>query len=143
MKILILNGPNLNLLGNRDNKHYGDLSLDNLEEIIKKEFPKDKFTFFQSNMEGELIDQIQNSEKKFDALIINPGGYAHSSVAIRDALAEVSIQKIEVHLSHLAKREEFRQNLITATGCDGYISGFKEYSYFAAIYLIEKNYYKQ
>lgn len=143
MKILILNGPNLNLLGNRDNKHYGDLSLDNLEEIIKKEFPKHKFTFFQSNMEGELIDQIQNSDKKFDALIINPGGYAHSSVAIRDALAEVSIQKIEVHLSHLAKREEFRQNLITATGCDGYISGFKEYSYFAAIYLIEKNYYKQ
>jgi len=143
LKILILNGPNLNLLGNRDNKHYGDLSLDNLEEIIKKEFPKDKFTFFQSNMEGELIDQIQNSDKKFDALIINPGGYAHSSVAIRDALAEVSIQKIEVHLSHLAKREEFRQNLITATGCDGYISGFKEYSYFAAIYLIEKNYYKQ
>jgi len=143
LKILILNGPNLNLLGNRDNKHYGDLSLDNLEEIIKKEFPKHKFTFFQSNMEGELIDQIQNSDKKFDALIINPGGYAHSSVAIRDALAEVSIQKIEVHLSHLAKREEFRQNLITATGCDGYISGFKEYSYFAAIYLIEKNYYKQ
>jgi len=143
LKILILNGPNLNLLGNRDNKHYGDLSLDNLEEIIKKEFPKHKFTFFQSNMEGDLIDQIQNSDKKFDALIINPGGYAHSSVAIRDALAEVSIKKIEVHLSHLAKREEFRQNLITATGCDGYISGFKEYSYFAAIYLIEKNYYKQ
>ena len=142
MRILILNGPNLNLLGNRDNQHYGDLSLDKLEEIIKKEFPKHQFTFLQSNMEGELIDQIQNSGKKFDALIINPGGYAHSSVAIRDALAVVSLPKIEVHLSHLAKREEFRQNLITATGCNGYISGFKEYSYFAAIYLIEKNYYK-
>ncbi len=143
MRILILNGPNLNLLGKRDNQHYGDLSLDKLEEILKKEFPNNQFTFFQSNIEGELIDRIQISSEEFDALIINPGGYAHTSVAIRDALAEVSFQKIEVHLSHLAKREDFRQNLVTATGCDGYISGFKEYSYFAAIYLIEKNYYKQ
>lgn len=142
MRILILNGPNLNLLGKRDNQHYGNLSLNNLEEILKKEFPKHQFTFLQSNIEGELIDQIQNSSEEFDALIINPGGYAHTSVAIRDALADVSLQKIEVHLSHLAKRENFRQNLITATGCDGYISGFKEYSYLAAVYLIEKNYYK-
>jgi len=142
LRILILNGPNLNLLGKRDNKHYGNLSLDNLEELLKKEFPKHQFTFFQSNIEGELIDQIQNSAEEFDALVINPGGYAHTSVAIRDALADVSLQKIEVHLSHLAKREDFRQNLITATGCDGYISGFKEYSYIAAVYLIEKNYYK-
>ena len=142
MRILVLNGPNLNLLGKRDNQHYGDLSLDKLEEILKKEFPKHQFTFFQSNIEGELINQIQNSAEEFDALIINPGGYAHTSVAIRDALADVNMQKIEVHLSHLAKREDFRQNLITATGCDGYISGFKEYSYIAAIYLIEKNYYK-
>ena len=142
MRILILNGPNLNLLGKRDNQHYGNLSLNNLEEILKKEFPKHQFTFLQSNIEGELIDQIQNSAEEFDALIINPGGYAHTSVAIRDALADVSLQKIEVHLSHLAKRENFRQNLITATGCDGYISGFEEYSYLAAVYLIEKNYYK-
>ena len=142
MRILILNGPNLNLLGKRDNQYYSNLSLDNLEELIIKEFPKHKFTFFQSNNEGELIDQIQDSAEKFDALIINPGGYAHSSVAIRDALAEVKLIKIEVHLSHLAKREDFRQNLITATGCDGYISGFKEYSYLAGVYLIEKIYYK-
>ena len=142
MRILILNGPNLNLLGKRDNQHYGNLSLDKLAEILKEEFPKHQFTFFQSNIEGELIDQIQLSAKEFDALIINPGGYAHTSVAIRDALAEVSLQKIEVHLSHLAKREDFRQTLITASGCDGYISGFKEYSYIAAVYLIEKNYYK-
>jgi len=142
LKILILNGPNLNLLGKRDNKHYGNLSPEKLEETIKKEFPKHQFTFFQSNVEGALIDQIQNSAEKFDALIINPGGYAHSSVAIRDALEEVSLLKIEVHLSHLAKRDDFRQNLITATGCDGYISGFKEYSYLAAVYLIEKIPYK-
>jgi len=143
LRILILNGPNLNRLGKRDNQHYGDLSLDKLAEILKKEFPKHQFTFFQSNIEGELIDRIQVSGKEFDALIINPGGYAHSSVALRDALAEVSLPKIEVHLSHLVKREDFRQNLITATGCDGYISGFKEYSYLAALYLIENKYYKQ
>ena len=94
-------------------------------------------TFYQSNVEGELINKIQPSAKIFDALIINPGGYSHSSVAIRDALSETALLKIEVHLSNLAKREDFRQNLITATGCDGYISGFKEKSYLAAVYLIE------
>ena len=137
MKILIINGPNLNLLGKRDKNLYGDLSLENLENKIEAKFPQHKFTFYQSNIEGELINQIQSSEKKFNALIINPGGYAHSSVAIRDALAESALSKIEVHLSHLAKREEFRQNLITATGCDGYISGFKENGYYAAVYLLD------
>jgi len=137
LKILILNGPNINLLGKRDKDQYGDFSLDNLEKQIATKFPQHKFTFYQSNVEGELINQIQSSENKFSALIINPGGYAHSSVAIRDALAESGLPKIEVHLSHLANREEFRQNLITATGCDGYISGFKEKSYFAAVYLLE------
>jgi 3-dehydroquinate dehydratase II len=137
LKILVLNGPNLNLLGKRDKNQYGNFSLDDVEKQIKEKFPQHKFTFYQSNIEGELINHIQSSKNKFNALIINPGGYAHSSVAIRDALAESSLPKIEVHLSHLAKREEFRQNLITATGCDGYISGFKEKSYFAAVYLIE------
>jgi 3-dehydroquinate dehydratase-2 len=141
LNILIINGPNLNLLGKRDKQQYGTLSLKSLEKILIKEYPDHNFTFFQSNIEGELINQIQSSEK-FDALIINPGGYAHSSVAIRDALSEASIPKIEVHFSHLARREDFRQRLITATGCDGYISGFKERSYLAAVYLIEKNYNK-
>ena len=137
MKILILNGPNLNLLGKRDKEHYGELSLEKLEKIIIEKFPQHKFKFYQSNLEGELINQIQPSAKKFDALIINPGGYSHSSVAIRDALSEAALPKVEVHLSNLAKREDFRQNLITATGCDGYISGFKEKCYLAAVYLIE------
>ncbi|MCH9028376.1 MAG: 3-dehydroquinate dehydratase [Bacteroidetes bacterium] len=137
MKILILNGPNLNLLGRRDKEHYGELSLEKFEKIITEKFPQHEFTFYQSNVEGELINKIQPSAKNFDALIINPGGYSHSSVAIRDALSETALPKIEVHLSNLAKREDFRQNLITATGCDGYISGFKEKSYLAAVYLIE------
>lgn len=142
MNILVLNGPNLNLLGKRDNQHYGDINLDTIKVELEKEFPKNSFTFFQSNYEGELIEKIQTASQSFDAIIINPGGYAHSSVAIRDALAEISLPKIEVHLSHLAKREDFRQTLITATACDGYISGFKDKSYNAAVYLLETKNYK-
>ena len=138
MKILVLNGPNLNLLGARDEEHYGSLTLQKIEEKLCKEFPKNTFTFFQSNLEGELINQIQKVGKKFNGLIINPGGYAHTSVALRDALAECKVPKVEVHLSHLVNRENFRQNLITASGCDGYISGFKEFGYLAAVFLIEK-----
>lgn len=138
MKILVLNGPNLNLLGRRNEKDYGKLSLGKIGKLLENEFAKVSFSFFQSNIEGELIVQIQNAEKKFAGLIINPGGYAHSSVAIHDALIECKIPRIEVHLSHLAKREEFRQNLVTATGCNGYISGFKEYSYLAGVYLLLK-----
>lgn len=138
MNILVINGPNLNLLGKRDKNHYGEFSLEMLEDYLNKEFPKHEFKFYQSNVEGEIINQIQTAPVKFDSLIINPGGYAHSSVAIRDALDELKIPKIEVHLSHLAKREDYRQNLITATGCDGYISGFREKSYLGAVYILEK-----
>lgn len=138
MKILILNGPNLNLLGARDSNYYGDLTLDKIEIIVKKEFPNIEFEFFQTNYEGELIEKVQNATNNFNGIILNPGGYAHTSVALRDSLAECKLSKIEVHLSHLANRENFRQNLITATACDGYISGFKEKSYLAAVYLIIK-----
>jgi 3-dehydroquinate dehydratase-2 len=138
MKILILNGPNLNLLGSRDSVLYGTLSLKKIEKKIQTEFPAIKFEFFQSNLEGELIEKVQNAGKTFNGIIINPGGYAHTSVALRDALAECSLPKVEVHLSHLVNRENFRQNLITASGCNGYISGFKEYGYLAAVYLVKK-----
>jgi 3-dehydroquinate dehydratase II len=138
MKIIVLNGPNLNLLGKRDANHYGKLSLNKIESVLKKEFPSHKFLFFQSNVEGELINKIQSSEGNFEGLVINPGGYAHTSVAIRDALAECKLPKVEVHLSHLVNRENFRQNLITAGACSGYISGFKENGYLAAVYLLEK-----
>lgn len=142
MNILILNGPNLNLLGKRVKQLYGNLSLRSIKLKLENEFPKNIFTFFQSNIEGELIDKIQTSAEDYDALIINPGGYAHTSVAIKDALAELTIPKIEVHLSHLAKREDYRQTLLTASACDGYISGFKDRSYSAAVYLLEKENYK-
>jgi 3-dehydroquinate dehydratase-2 len=126
------------MLGSRDGNHYGALTLKKIEELIELEFPEIDFEFFQSNLEGELIGKVQNAKKTFDGLIINPGGYAHSSVALRDALAECSIPKVEVHLSHLVNREQFRQNLVTASGCDGYMSGFKENGYLAAVYLIKK-----
>jgi len=138
MKILIINGPNLNLLGKRDKSFYGDLSLEKIESVIKNNFKEFEFEFYQSNVEGEIINKIQSAGKTFNGIVINPGGYAHTSVSIRDALAEVKIPKVEVHLSHLVNRENFRQNLITASGCDGYISGFKVDSYLAGIFLIDR-----
>ena len=138
MKILVINGPNLNMLGARDKQQYGSISLKKIEQLIKNEFPKINFQFFQSNLEGEIITIIQKAAKEFDGIVINPGGFAHTSVAIRDALTDCKIPKIEIHLSHLVKRENFRQNLITAGGCDGYISGFKGNSYLAGIYLLNK-----
>jgi 3-dehydroquinate dehydratase-2 len=137
MKVLVINGPNLNLLGKRDISHYGELSLSKIEKFLKELFADCEFEFFQSNQEGEIINKIQDAEN-FNGLVINPGGYAHTSVAIRDALAELKIPKVEVHLSHLVNRESFRQSLITASGCDGYISGFKENSYAAGVFLVKR-----
>jgi len=138
MKILILNGPNLNMLGNRDVEKYGSLTLKDIEDKIKSEFQSHNFIFFQSNIEGELVSKIQTAVDQFDGIIINPGGYAHTSVAIKDALADCSLPKIEVHLSHLVNREDFRQVLLTASSCDGYVSGFKENSYLSGVYLLER-----
>lgn len=136
MKILILNGPNLNLLGKRKREHYGTNTLAKINNQIRQNFTKHHFEFFQSNLEGELIQKIQEAEKEFNAVIINPGGYSHTSVAIRDALELLTIPKIEVHLSNLAARENFRNTMITASVCDGYISGFKELSYVAAVNIL-------
>ena len=138
MKILVLNGPNLNLLGKRDHEQYGTLSLQDIESLLKKEYSGDYIEFYQSNLEGELINKLQNAKSYFDGIIINPGGYAHTSVAIRDALAECKLPKVEVHLSNLSKREDYRQFYITASACNGYLSGFKENGYLAAVYLIKK-----
>ncbi|MCX6150193.1 MAG: 3-dehydroquinate dehydratase [Ignavibacteriales bacterium] len=138
MKILVLNGPNLNLLGKRDNEQYGNFTLQDIEKLLIKEFSDEYFEFYQSNVEGELINKIQSAESYFDGVIINPGGYAHTSVAIRDALAECKLPKVEVHLSNLSTREQFRQVYITASACNGYLSGFKEQGYLAAVFLLKK-----
>jgi 3-dehydroquinate dehydratase-2 len=138
MKILVLNGPNINRLSNRNTEHYGSMDLDKINELITSRFSTHSFKFFQSNIEGELVSQIHNSDDNYEGLIINPGGYAHTSVSIKDALEICSIPKVEVHLSNLAAREDFRQTLLTASSCDGYISGFKENSYIAAVHILEQ-----
>jgi 3-dehydroquinate dehydratase-2 len=138
MRLLVINGPNLNLLNKRDKNQYGKNDLNKIEKLLKKEFKEINFSFFQSNLEGEIVTKIQQAEKEFDGMIINPGGYSHTSVAIHDALELCEIPKIEVHLSHLANREDYRQTLITAKKTNGYISGFNENSYLAAAYLMKK-----
>lgn len=138
MKILVLNGPNLNQLNQRDSELYGLLDLKKIEKFLIKEFPSHSFKFYQSNVEGDLINQIQNVQYDFNGIIINPGGYSHTSVAIKDALELCKLPKVEVHLSNLSSREDYRQNLLTASSCDGYISGFKENSYTAAVYILER-----
>ncbi|GJQ44195.1 MAG: 3-dehydroquinate dehydratase [Ignavibacteriaceae bacterium] len=138
MNILILNGPNLNLISHRDNQHYGTKDFDAILDELRQKFPFINFTYFQSNSEGDLINKIQDASDKYDGLIINPGGYAHTSVAIKDALEICKIPKVEVHLSNLAKRENYRQILLTASSCDGYISGFKDLGYYLAVEAILK-----
>ena len=138
MKILVINGPNLNLLSKRDETKYSSLNIEQIIKLLKIKKKKIEFSSIQSNLEGELVTAIQSAEDKYDGIIINPGGYSHTSVAILDALEICKIPKIEVHLSHLANREDYRQNLLTAKNTNGYITGFKENSYLAAAYLLTK-----
>lgn len=136
-KILVINGPNLNLLGKREKEIYGELSLDFINRRMEEEAKKYNFslTFFQSNCEGEIIDKIQEGEN-FDGIIINPGGYSHTSIAILDAIKSIKTPVIEVHISNIFSREDFRQNLITAKGARGIISGLGIVSYLAALYSL-------
>lgn len=122
MKILILNGPNLNLLGTREPKIYGMVSMVDFLENLKEKFPEDEILFFQSNVEGEIINRLQ--EDDYEALIINPAAYTHYSYAIADCLRNIQKPKIEVHISNIYAREEFRQKSVTAAHCNGVISGF-------------------
>ncbi len=138
MKIVIINGPNLNLLSRRNKSHYGNLSLYDIINQVKSHFPDVTFEIFQSNSEFEIIEKIQHAPDSHDGLIINPGGFSHSSITIRDALEICNIPKIEVHLSNLSSRENFRKTSITASVCDGYISGFKHISYITAAYTLLK-----
>lgn len=138
MKVLVLNGPNLNLLGQRDPEIYGTASLAKIEALLEFEFPGHTFTFIQSNHEGELIDAIQRISKvPQDALIANFGGFSHTSVAIRDALELVNVPKVEVHLSNIHAREPFRHNSITAAKMDGVIAGFGADSYVLGVKAVE------
>lgn len=138
MKILIINGPNLNLLGTRDTGIYGTGTLKELESFIKKSFDRHEISFFQSNIEGEIINKIQNSiTDGTQGLVSNLGAYTHTSVALRDALEPLSIPKVEVHISNIHAREEFRERSLTGEVMDGIITGFGKYSYILGVQAIE------
>ena len=134
-KILVLNGPNLNMLGIREKDIYGTVNLDSINEMIsdKAKELKCEVEFFQSNIEGEIINAIHNAYGKIDGIIINPGAYSHYSYAILDALKAVNIDVIEVHISNVFKREEHRQTLVTVKASKALISGFGAYSYILAL----------
>lgn len=138
MKILVINGPNLNLLEKRSSSQYGGKSLADIENFVKNEFKEIEFDFVQSNLEGEIINSLQAADQKYSGIIINPGGYSHTSVAIRDAIELVDIPVVEVHLSNLASREDFRSRSITASKARGYVSGFHQLSYSAGVYILTK-----
>jgi 3-dehydroquinate dehydratase-2 len=134
-KFLIINGPNLNMLGQREPEVYGKDSLDDLiKHTESKILGQAKLEWYQSNLEGELVTRIQKATSEgFIAVIINPGGYAHTSVAIHDALKILKIPVIEVHLSQVYKREEFRHTLLTAKAATAIMSGFGKQTYYIAI----------
>ena len=132
--VLIINGPNLNMLGKRPKEHYGSKTLDEINDLILKE--NDNFfeiKFFQSNCEGKIVTEIQSALNKFDAIIINPAAYTHTSVAIRDALEMFLGPKVEVHLSHVDDRDDFRRINFVRDVCDICFSGKIEGSYIDAI----------
>ena len=135
MKILVVNGPNINMLGIREKGIYGDLSYQKLIDTIESKAKELDFNieFFQSNTEGEIINKIQSAYGVFDGVIINPAAYTHYSIAILDAIKAVSIPTIEVHLSNIHSREEFRHHSVTAPACIGQISGFGPHGYLMAL----------
>ena len=138
--IIIINGPNLNLLGEREQSQYGSVTFDELKEKCLKKTAELKIDteFFQSNIEGEIVTKIQNARKSFDGMIINAAGFTHTSVAIRDALDIFKKPKIEVHISNIYKREEFRQKSLISDVVNGGIFGLGPESYILAIISLEK-----
>lgn len=140
MKFLVINGPNLNMLGKRDASIYGSDSLPDINAFIKDNFKSDNFDFYQSNHEGDIIDKIQQTGENYSGIIINPGAFAHYSYAIRDALETCVIPVIEVHLSNIYEREKFRHVSVTAPACTGIITGEGKQGYIKAIEKIKEVY---
>jgi 3-dehydroquinate dehydratase-2 len=123
LKIQIINGPNLNLLGKREPEVYCSTSFEDYLEDLKTQFPEHEIHYYQSNVEGELINKIHEVGFSYDAILLNAGGYTHTSVAISDAIAGVTTPTLEVHISNIYKREEFRHKSIISKSCVGMISG--------------------
>ena len=133
MKIQIINGPNLNLLGTREKSIYGDSGFDPFFEELKKKYPQIEFEYYQSNIEGEIINKIHEVGFSYDGIVMNAGAYTHTSIAIADAIAAIKTPVIEVHISNVYSREEFRHKSMMARNCKGVITGFGLNSYRLAV----------
>jgi 3-dehydroquinate dehydratase-2 len=133
MKIQIINGPNLNLLGKREPDMYGNITFNDYLESLQSAFEGHELSYFQSNVEGEIINKIQEAGYASDGIILNAGGYTHTSVAIRDAIKAVSAPVVEVHISNVHAREAFRHHSLLAAVCLGVIAGFGLHSYRLAV----------
>lgn len=131
MKIAVIQGPNLNMLGIREQNIYGPMTLDQIHQQMKGSADQNgvELEFFQSNLEGEIVDKIQECLGTVDGIIINPAAYSHTSIAIADAISAVNLPVVEVHISNIYKREEFRQKSVTATASLGVITGFGPFGY--------------
>lgn len=140
--IIVINGPNLNMLGTRDPNFYGSMTLDEINQKMT-DYAQERniaLKFFHSNIEGEIVDQIQRSMGYYNGIIINAGAYSHTSIAIRDAIAGIDIPVVEVHISNIFRREDFRHRSLIAPVCTGSISGFGHLSYILALeYFILSN----
>ena len=145
MKILFLNGPNLNLLGQREPDKYGHATLADIEAMVRVEakIREVEVSFKQSNLEGELVTWIQDAKGSFDGIVINAAAYTHTSIALRDAIVAVGLPTIEIHLSNIHSREEFRHRSVIAPVCRGQIAGFGAFSYvlglIASVNVINKS----
>lgn len=140
MKIAIINGPNLNLLGTREPEIYGNRTFVQFLDDLKKKYPDIEFSYLQSNIEGELVDAIQKAGFSNDGIILNPGGYTHTSVAIGDAIAAIKSPVIEVHISNVHAREEFRKISLVSAKCKGTIAGLGLKGYELALaYFLNSN----
>ncbi len=133
MKIAIINGPNLNLIGTRETDIYGSESFERYFNKIRKKYETIDFDYFQSNVEGELINEIQSAGQKMDGIILNAGAYTHTSIAIGDAIAAIKIPVVEVHISNIEAREEFRKLSHISSKCAGTITGFGLKGYILAV----------
>ncbi len=133
MKLLIINGPNLNLLGQRESDIYGNQSFEDYLEGLKRQFNTHHLDYFQTNIEGEIIDKLHQASGNYAGIILNPGGYTHTSVAIADAIRAIRTPVVEVHISNLFAREAYRHISMTGAGCKGCITGFGLQGYRIAI----------
>ncbi|MDH5474215.1 MAG: type II 3-dehydroquinate dehydratase [Cyclobacteriaceae bacterium] len=140
MKILIINGPNLNLLGKREPEIYGNKTFEDYFDVLKNDFPTLELEYFQSNIEGELINKLHEIGFYYDGILLNAGAYTHTSIAISDAIAGIKTPVIEVHISNIYKREEYRHKSIISAHCIGMIAGLGMDSYrLACQYFLQKN----